>query len=243
MNRTNLTCFESGPALSSVLLLALVSLVQPAAAALPDLAGRYVGSWTNLTFGSVGKAVIEIQISGEDAALIFDMDGFVFGQVDPPLITMPGTVQGDSIVIDSQGVGIFGDISGSVDGLSGTLDTTLTNVPGGYIQRVTNTGTITNGVISIEYTVDFQNQPPSPTNPAHGVMVAALAVPFEITEIRREGTGLVLSWTGGGGPFTVQTRTNLVAGDWSDVGAPVDTNRIEIPIQTGGAGFFRVSGH
>jgi len=157
-----------------ILLLLLFLFSAPLAhAALPDLVGRYVGTWTNITFGSTGKAVIIIQISGTNATLTFDMDGFVFGYIDPPVISMPGTVVGNTIVIDNHGVGIFGDIKGSIDGTTGAFQTTLTNVPGGFIQDVTNIGSITNGVINVNYTVDFPGAP-SATNPAHGVMVAMI---------------------------------------------------------------------
>ncbi len=222
------------------LLLLFLFHAQLASAALQDMVGRYVGAWTNTTFGSTGKAVIIIDISGTNATLTFDMDGFVFGFIDPPVISMPGTVQGNSIVIDNHGVGIFGDIKGSIDGTTGAFNTTLTNVPGGFIKDVTNTGFITNGVISLSYTVDFP-QPPSSTNPAHGVMVAVLTPPIVITNAARAGANLTLKWSGGKGPFVVQANSNLTSGVWTNYSSPT-TNNATVPIAPTGNAYFRIGG-
>jgi hypothetical protein len=213
---------------------------QLAHAALQDLVGRYVGAWTNITFGSTGKAVVIIQISGTNATLTFDMDGQVFGYVNPPVISMPGTVQGNTIVIDNKGVGVFGDIKGSIDGTTGAFQTTLTNIPGGFIQLVTNTGTITNGILNVNYTVDFFGAP-SATNPAHGVMLAVLTPPIVITNKVRVGTNLTFQWSGGKGPFTVQTSSNLVSGVWSDYSSP-STNSATVTISPPSTAFFRIAG-
>src|SRR4051812_4766660 len=70
----------------ALLFVFLLLHTQSAHAALQDMVGRYVGAWTNITFGSTGKAVILIQISGTNATLTFDMDGQVFGYVNPPVI-------------------------------------------------------------------------------------------------------------------------------------------------------------
>ena len=224
--------------------LILVLLLSPSATALAGLqaiAGHYVGAWTNLTFGSTGKAVINIVISGTNAALVFNMDGQVFGQFDPPVITMPGTVQGETIQIDNKGVGIFGDVKGVVNGAIGTLATTLTNIPGGSIQMVTNTGTVTNGIMHVDYIVTFYGSPSS-TNPAHGVMDALLIQPLSIVQAKRQGTNLALQWTGGLGPFTVQTCTNLATGGWTNVGTPTASSSATVPILPTGNAFFRVAG-
>ena len=37
--------------------------------AVADFAGHYEGAWTNITFGSTGKAVIDIQIAGATATI------------------------------------------------------------------------------------------------------------------------------------------------------------------------------
>ncbi len=178
--------------------------------------GRYVGAWTNITFGSTGKAVVIIQISGTNATLTFDMDGQVFGFVDPPVISMPGTVVGSTILIDNHGVGIFGDIKGSIDGTTGAFQTTLTNVPGGFISQVINNGGITNGVLNVSYTVDFLERS-SATNPRpRSHSVAVLTPPIVITNTARAGANLTLRWSGGKAPFIVQSASNnLASGVWT----------------------------
>jgi hypothetical protein len=209
--------------------------------AVQDLVGRYVGAWTNLTFGSTGKAVIEIQITGTDAALIFNMDGYVFGIMDPPEISMPGTVSGDVILIDNKGVGMFGDIKGRVDAVQKTLMATLTNIPGGFILSVTNEGTIDGGVIRLNYTVLFPGSP-GPTNPAHGVMATALVPPIAITSVQRQGNDVLLAWSGGLEPFQVQTRTNLTLDVWENAGGQTSLRASTIPVGAASQVFYRIAG-
>jgi hypothetical protein len=227
--------------LKILLLVLFFCQAQFSRAALVDMVGRYVGAWTNITFGSTGKAVIIIGISGTNSTLTFDMDGFVFGYIDPPAITMPGTVVGNTMLIDNHGVGIFGDIKGSIDGTTGAFQTSLTNVPGGFITQVTNVGLITNGIINVNYTVDFPGAPSS-TNPAHGVMVAVLTPPIVITNAVRAGTNLTLKWSGGKGPFAVQASSNnLSSGVWTNYSSP-PTNSATVPISPSGTAFFRIAG-
>lgn len=209
--------------------------------AVQDLAGRYQGFWTNITFGSTGKAVIEIQMAGANATILFDMDGYVFGAMDPPLISMPGLVQGGQILIDNHGTGMFGSISGTIDSANGTFSAALGDIPGGGIQRVTAAGTIGGGRISLDYEVTFPG-PASPTNPARGVMVATSAPPFKITRIYRDGTGVVVEWSGGPQPCQVQTRTNVAAGAWINHGASVAGYTARVPLDPGGKGFIRIAG-
>ncbi len=209
--------------------------------AVQDLAGRYQGFWTNTTFGSTGKAVIDIQLAGTNATILFDMDGYVFGAMDPPLISMPGLVQGSQILIDNHGTGMFGSISGTIDSANGTFSAVLGDIPGGGIQRVTATGTIGGGRISLDYEVTFPG-PASPTNPAHGVMVATSASPFKITRIYRDSTVVVVEWSGGPQPCQVQTRSNVAAGAWINHGAPAAGYTARVPMDPAGKGFIRIVG-
>ena len=209
--------------------------------AVQDLAGRYEGAWANTTFGSTGKAVIGITIAGTNALINFDMDGAVFGAGDPPPIEMPGTVKGDTIVIANNGVGIFGDVTGVIDAAAGTFSATLTNIPGGFIQRVVATGTIQAGRMDLNYTVDFPGAA-SPTNPAHGVMGVAALPPLRISRADRDGDSLVLEWTGGKGPYQVQMRNGLATGSWVNVGSATSDLSAKVPLGQAQAGFFRISG-
>src|SRR5437867_3454392 len=223
----------------SALLLSLIAW--KGYAGVESLAGRYEGAWTNLTFNSTGRAVIDIQIAGATAAINFDMDGFVFGFIDPPLITMPGTVAGNSIQIDNHGVGIFGDISGSINADAGTYTADLSNIPGGYINHINATGTIANGVIKLNYTVDFPGNP-SPTNPANGVLVATASIPLTITSVVRQGTDIVIQWTGGKPSYQLQVRPNLSSGTWNNRDAPTTLTTARISIGAQPTVFVRVAG-
>jgi hypothetical protein len=148
---------------------------------------------------------------------------------------------GSTILIDNHGVGIFGDIKGSIDGATGAFQTTLTNVPGGFISQVINNGGITNGVLNVSYTVDFPGAP-SATNPAHGVMVAVLTPPIVITNAVRTGANLTLQWSGGKGPFIVQAASNnLSSGVWTNCSSPL-TNSATVTISPSDSAFFRIAG-
>ena len=223
-----------------VLLLACLRPLPVANAGVEAILGHYTGAWTNLTFGSTGKAVIDMSAAGTSATILFDMDGFVFGAFDPPVINMPGTVVGNTIQIDSKGQGLFGDISGAVDAAAGTFRAVLTNIPGGFIRQVTATGTVAAGVMKLDYVVDFPG-PAGPQNPARGVMTVAVAKPLAINSIVREGNEVVVSWTGGAAPYRVQTRSSLTGGNWADTGPTTTGTTARIPAPATGAIFVRVA--
>ena len=209
-------------------------------ATVADLAGKYEGAWTNLTFGSTGKAAIEIQVTPPTASMRFDMDGFVFGSFNPPPITMPGTIVGETVQIDNQGIGFFGDIRGLIDAVAGTFTASITNVPGGFIQQISASGTIRDGRMDLQYTVVFP-APASPTNPAHGVMNVARATPLSLKATPLPNGQVTLEWFGGKAPYQVQVRTALGAEPWVNLGSPQNGNTLVVP----GASqhqFFRVTG-
>ena len=59
----------------------------------------------------------------------------------------------------------------------------------------------------------------------------------------RDGSTVVLSWPRGQGSYQVQQTTDLSNSDsWQDVGVPVQTNSMSLPIGTG-ALFLRVCEH
>jgi hypothetical protein len=170
------------------------------------------------------------------------MDGYVFGAMDPPLITMPGTVSGDVILIDNKGVGMFGDIKGRVDAAQQTFSATLTNIPGGSIQYVTTLGTIDGRVVDLDYTVKFPGTP-TPYNPAYGVMFATKPQALVISRVQRDGQNLLLEWVGGQGPFQLQTCTDISAPGWQNVGALTSGRSASVAIGPGPQTFYRVVGH
>jgi len=209
-----------------------------ASVAVAELKVNYVGSWTNLTFGSTGKAVFDTAVAGTNATIVFDFDGFVFGYIDPSAMTMFGTLQDSVIQCTTNGVPVYGDIKCSVNLALGTVSVSLTNVPGGSIKTVAITGLVTNGVMNLNYTVNFLGAP-SPTNPAFGVIHAVLT-PFLTLQV--VGTNAVVSWVGGSALYTVQSRTNLTQGIWSDAITSTTNTTYIAPISPPGSRFFRVFG-
>ena len=58
----------------------------------------------------------------------------------------------------------------------------------------------------------------------------------------RDSSTAVLSWSGGKAPYQVQQTTDAGQPDsWQDVGAPLQTNSISLPIGSGNL-FLRVRG-
>ncbi len=59
--------------------------------------------------------------------------------------------------------------------------------------------------------------------------------------IALQGGNLVLSWTGGVGPYQVLMSTDLVNVSWQTVAGPLNTNTVTIPVTNAGA-FYKISG-
>jgi uncharacterized delta-60 repeat protein len=58
--------------------------------------------------------------------------------------------------------------------------------------------------------------------------------------LTREGSTLILNWTGGQGPYQVEQSTNLnIPNSWQSVGTPVPSNSMSLPIGSGNL-FLRV---
>jgi hypothetical protein len=62
-----------------------------------------------------------------------------------------------------------------------------------------------------------------------------------ISTLRLEGTDLLLSWSGGSPPFTVEKRTDLTNSLWEPVAGPIGTNVLTI-YPTNQTEFYRVLG-
>jgi hypothetical protein len=95
-------------------------------------AAVYLGSWKNTTFGSSGPLRIEFERSRTKVAVSFDLDGPVFGSIDPPAIRF-------NAPLDSKGGGRFnvkgtplGDLSGTFSA-DGALNVAIRNIPGGTL--------------------------------------------------------------------------------------------------------------
>jgi len=76
------------------------------------MAGDWVGEWNNLTYGSSGPPTASIVVREDGTASItFDLDGFVFGLLDPPAITFDMNFDADGVVYDKAGDSLFGDLT------------------------------------------------------------------------------------------------------------------------------------
>jgi hypothetical protein len=71
--------------------------------------------------------------------------------------------------------------------------------------------------------------------------IAVKAAPPIISSFLPQAGGLVLNWSGGVGPYQIQTATNLVNPDWQDLGGPVSSGSLSITT-TNSAMFFRIIG-
>jgi hypothetical protein len=103
------------------------SLVAPVAEA-----AVYLGSWKNTTFGSSGPLRIEFEKGKSKVAVSFDLNGPVFGSIDPPAIRF-------NAPLDAKGNGKFnvkgtplGDLTGDFTP-NGTLAVKIRNIPGGSL--------------------------------------------------------------------------------------------------------------
>lgn len=118
------------------------------------VAGDYQGEWRNLTFGSSGAASATLTVSGDNLVVVFNLDGQVFGQLDPEpeSIGLPldelgsGTVQGESE--------LFGPFTLTVTADGFQLQATA--IPAAGIASMTVTGTIEGGTISGTYDIEFE---------------------------------------------------------------------------------------
>ncbi|MBL9167571.1 MAG: hypothetical protein JNN07_07500 [Verrucomicrobiales bacterium] len=66
-----------------------------------------------------------------------------------------------------------------------------------------------------------------------------VVTPVKLAPVKKVGSQLQLSWTGGQGPFQVQRRNAINVGAWTNVGA-TQPNREASMSMAGGLGFFRI---
>ncbi len=120
-----------------------------------EMAGEWEGMWVNNTFSSSGAAtlIIEVDPSGV-ATLTLDLDGFVFGMLDPDPITYTANFGGGRIDFDVSGDPVFGDFlaTGLADG---TVSIEAELIPVEGIARLTAEGTFAPRGIHLTYTVEF----------------------------------------------------------------------------------------
>lgn len=94
-------------------------------------AALYTGSWKNTTFGSSGAMKIDLTIKDGRAKGSLDLDGNVFGGIDPPAIPFNFPFNPNK----SGNFKISGTVLGNFAGTyskNGDLTVTITKTPGGF---------------------------------------------------------------------------------------------------------------
>lgn len=117
--------------------------------------GEWNGEWRNTTFGSSGaaRATIEAQPDGT-ASFTVDLDGFVFGALNPDPKTYTGSFTADGATFVAPDDPLFGDLTIQVSP-DGEVTITGEMVPIQGIAQLDAVGSITPDEIALEYTVTF----------------------------------------------------------------------------------------
>jgi hypothetical protein len=129
---------------------------KPASAGAARFAGRYSGTWNNLTFGSTGSIALTLTIGGNGGVgspvrVDTSLGGTVFGGTAPPTQTFTGSVETAGLVFSGTSA-FFGQLTWHV-AANGTLTATGTHLPGGRVSSFSATGTFTASSVSLNYQV------------------------------------------------------------------------------------------
>ena len=119
--------------------------------------GQWSGDWSNTTFGSTGTVTLTITVNDDGTAdFSLDVDGNVFGGVDPPALTFSGTYDADGAHIAVTGDALFGDVT--IDATAdGAFTLEATNIPAPGIAGFSSEGTATPDGVDMTYTVTFDD--------------------------------------------------------------------------------------
>jgi hypothetical protein len=147
----------------------VVFAARAGAATIDDVAGRYVGTWTNETFvGSTGAVTIDIVIVGPQITATFLMDGSILGGfVQPAPLQLVGTIAAGDATFNAAPGGPYGTVAGTIHGSTGAFEFSLSMLQNPSILGVTVTGTIVNHVMDLDYDVTILE-----FGVAHGVLHA-----------------------------------------------------------------------
>ena len=118
-------------------------------------AGTWSGSWSNTTFGSTGtmSGVLTVNDDGT-AQLVLDVDGFVFGLVNPGQKTFSGTYDQDALTFTGTDDDVFGDLILTFN-TGGTFTISGLQVPASNVDVLTASGTVTATALNANYTLDL----------------------------------------------------------------------------------------
>jgi hypothetical protein len=120
----------------------------------------------------------------------------------------------------------------SIDGLAWTHLGTGKRISGGW--QLSDVSVTSSGILRARgYSIGGK------WNSSGGIVEATLDLSIRLRLVR-DGSTAVLSWIGGRGPYQVQQTTDASQGEsWHNVGAPVQTNSMSLPIGPG-TSFLRV---
>lgn len=116
----------------------------------------YEGSWNNTTFGTSGAAYANVTTTLPAVQVTLDLDGSVFGGLDPSALVLNGVVSPDSSIAFTAVVGhpTYGDVAASVNALR-ILNATATSLPNPGIASVAIGGQTSPTAMDLQYTVTF----------------------------------------------------------------------------------------
>lgn len=117
--------------------------------------GNWTGGWVNNTFGTSGSATMSYNVDtvAETFQITMDLNGQVFGFIDPPAQTFNSTYSPTgptNITIPTP----FGTLNATFT-QTGQISGAITGVNVGGINRMDFTGTATTATITVNYTVTF----------------------------------------------------------------------------------------
>lgn len=132
------------------------------------MAGKWQGQWKNTTFGSTGASNATVQVNEDGtASFTIDVDGLVFGMVNPDPKIFSGTYNDKGIIIEQKD-DLFGDVVITITRTGenkADIDLKCSNITTPGIGSLSATGTLDAGEMHVDYEVGF-----TPSGSAKGVM-------------------------------------------------------------------------
>lgn len=116
-------------------------------------AGTWSGSWSNTTFGSTGAMTGTLTVNDDGTAqLVLDVDGAVFGLVNPSAKTFSGTYNEDALTFTGTGDDLFGNLTMTFAS-TGSVTASGIDVPATDIDMLSLSGTVTATALNANYTL------------------------------------------------------------------------------------------
>jgi hypothetical protein len=90
-----------------------------------------------------------------------------------------------------------------------------------------------------DLTFGIRASDPAGLNSTGTLTLTVLAPPDLVAALALQGANLLLTWSGGISPYTVQMSTNLAAPDWQNVSGNLTATSLTVP-RTNAAAFYRI---